>query len=61
MNRPGFGRRRVAGEKLKVDIQRVVDDNYGLYGVRKVWRQLNREGIAVARCTTAGGPWPSTR
>ena len=27
------------------------DDNYAVYGVRKVWRQLNREGVAVARCT----------
>jgi putative transposase len=26
-------------------------DNYGVYGVRKVWHQLNREGIVVARCT----------
>jgi putative transposase len=26
-------------------------DNYGVYGARKVWRQLNREAIAVARCT----------
>jgi putative transposase len=29
----------------------VFDDNYGVYGARKVWRQLNREGIDVARCT----------
>jgi putative transposase len=29
----------------------VFDDNYAVYGARKVWRQLNREGIAVARCT----------
>ena len=27
------------------------EDNYGVYGARKVWRQLNREGIDVARCT----------
>ena len=26
-------------------------ENYGVYGARKVWLQLNREGIAVARCT----------
>ena len=25
--------------------------NFGVYGARKVWRQLNREGISVARCT----------
>ena len=27
--------------------------NFAVYGVRKVWRQLGREGIAVARCTVA--------
>lgn len=26
-------------------------ENYGVYGARKVWLQLNREGVAVARCT----------
>lgn len=34
-----------------VDIQRVFDENFQVYGVRKVWRQLNREHIEVARCT----------
>ena len=29
------------------------EENFGVYGVRKVWRQLNREGLAVARCTVA--------
>jgi transposase InsO family protein len=29
----------------------VFEDNYGVYGARKVWRQLNREGVDVARCT----------
>jgi putative transposase len=29
----------------------VYAENYGVYGARKVWLQLNREGIAVARCT----------
>ena len=38
-------------EGLKVDIQRVWEDNYRVYGVRKVWRQLKREDIDVARCT----------
>ena len=38
---------------LKVEIGRVYDENYQVYGVRKVWRQLGREGIAVARCTVA--------
>ncbi len=36
---------------LKPEIQRVWDENLQVYGVRKVWRQLNREGIPVARCT----------
>jgi putative transposase len=36
---------------LSVDIQRVWDDNYQVYGARKVWRQLKREKIGVARCT----------
>lgn len=40
-------------EQLKQEIQRVYDENYGVYGVRKVWRQLLREGISVARCTIA--------
>jgi putative transposase len=38
---------------LKVEIRRVFDENFRVYGVRKVWRQLGREGIAVARCTVA--------
>ena len=38
-------------EVLCVEIRRVWDENHQVYGARKVWRQLNREGIAVARCT----------
>ena len=38
---------------LTGDIQRVFDTNFGVYGVRKVWRQLGREGKEVARCTVA--------
>ena len=38
-------------EHLKDVIQRVWEDNFRVYGVRKVWRQLNRENIGVARCT----------
>ncbi|HAX8844561.1 TPA: IS3 family transposase [Escherichia coli] len=38
---------------LKKEIQRVYDENHKVYGVRKVWRQLLREGIRVARCTVA--------
>ena len=44
-------RRRIADEVLKVEIRRVYDANYAVYGARKVWRQLRREGIAAARCT----------
>jgi transposase InsO family protein len=38
---------------LKIEIGRVFDANYRVYGVRKVWRQLQREGFEVARCTVA--------
>lgn len=37
--------------ELRGEIQRVWDANFRVYGARKVWRQLNREGIRVARCT----------
>jgi putative transposase len=43
--------RTVRDEELKKEIQRVFDDHYGVYGARKVWRQLRREGVEVARCT----------
>jgi transposase InsO family protein len=36
---------------LMEQIRRVHEANFGVYGARKVWRQLGREGIAVARCT----------
>jgi transposase InsO family protein len=38
---------------LRPEIERVWNDNFKVYGHRKVWRQLQREGIAVARCTVA--------
>lgn len=38
-------------EALKVEVKRVFDHNFGVYGARKVWRQLLREGIPAARCT----------
>ena len=38
---------------LRPEIRRVWKENYEVYGVRKVWRQLNREGFRVARCTVA--------
>jgi transposase InsO family protein len=39
--------------ELGSEIRRVFDENFQVYGVRKVWRQLQREGIEVARCTVA--------
>jgi len=38
---------RVLAEK----IERVHEDNYGIYGARKIWAELNRHGTDVARCT----------
>ena len=38
---------------LKVEVRRVFDQNFSVYGVRKVWRQLKREGFDVARCTVS--------
>ena len=38
---------------LRTEIGRVHAENFGVYGVRKVWHQLRREGTAVARCTVA--------
>ena len=36
---------------LTAEIRRVWDEHFQVYGARKVWRQLNREHIPVARCT----------
>src|SRR5207248_2167298 len=36
---------------LKIEVRRVFDQNFSVYGVCKVWRQLKREGFDVARCT----------
>lgn len=43
--------RAVRDEALRVEIRRVWEENRCVYGARKVWRQLLREGITVARCT----------
>src|SRR5215211_5746668 len=43
--------RAVRDAQLKVEIRRVHGEHFGVYGARKVWRQLHREGIVVARCT----------
>jgi putative transposase len=41
-------------EQLRPQIRRVWDGSYGgVYGAKKVWRQLRREQVAVARCTVA--------
>ena len=37
--------------ELKPQIARVFAENFAVYGVRKVWRQMQREGFTVARCT----------
>ena len=39
--------------EMMKEIRRVFDENFQVYGVRKVWRQLQREGFDVARCTVA--------
>jgi putative transposase len=41
--------RRLRDEELKVEIARVHEENFGVYGIEKIWRQLNREGIRVGR------------
>ncbi len=38
-------------EELKQRIQEVYTSNYRVYGARKIWRELNRQEHAVARCT----------
>jgi len=43
--------RALRDDELRALIQRVHDENFGVYGPRKVWRQLRREGHNVARCT----------
>jgi putative transposase len=43
--------RAVRDAQLQAEIRRVHAEHFGVYGARKVWRQLHREGISVARCT----------
>jgi transposase InsO family protein len=51
---PGkLSRRAKRDEVLKSEIRRVFEENFRVYGVRKLWRQLGREGLVVARCTVA--------
>lgn len=40
-------------DALRPEILRVFDENYRFYGVRKIWRQLRREGFDVSRCSVA--------
>jgi putative transposase len=48
--RPARARR---DEALEIEVERVWRQHHAVYGVRKVWKQLGREGYAVARCTVA--------
>lgn len=43
--------RSVRDAELTQEIRRIHQVNYGVYGARKIWRELNRQGHAVARCT----------
>lgn len=49
-------RMRAENAELKAQTSRAHAVNFGVYGVRKAWRQLHREGITVARCTAARLP-----
>lgn len=44
-------KRALRDAELMVEIRRVYDENLFVYGADKIWTQLNREGIRVARCT----------
>ena len=43
--------RQVRDEALKVKLRHVHAEHFGVYGARKLWRQLRREGVPAARCT----------
>ena len=45
--------RQKRDDELEVEIRRVYEDNQLVYGAKKVWRQLRREDVHVARCTVA--------
>ena len=47
--------RLVRDTRLREEIERVWKENRSVYGARKVWLQLKREGFAVARCTVVSG------
>ena len=44
-------KRALVDAALKVEVARVHRENFGVYGADKIWRQLNRERVRVARCT----------
>ncbi len=46
-----LAKRAVRDAELRQEIERVWKKHFGVYGARKVWRQLMREEVAVARCT----------
>lgn len=45
--------RAMRGEQLKPEIERAFEQNLSVYGVRKIWHQMRREGFDIARCTVA--------
>jgi hypothetical protein len=47
----------VRDAELKPEIERIFEDNLSVYGVRKVWHQMRREGFDIARCTVARLPF----
>ena len=49
----GLSARARRDAALKIEVRRVFKENFSVYGVRKVWRQLRREGFDIARCTVA--------
>jgi len=42
-------KRAKADDAMSLKIRQVFEDNFGVYGVRKVWHQLNRQGVNVGR------------
>lgn len=46
--------RQVRDVALQVKLRHVHAEHFGVYGARKLWRQLRREGIPAARCTSNG-------
>ena len=52
-DRSRMSARAMQDEVLKIEVKRVFETNFGVYGVRKVWAQLRREGLQPARCTVA--------